>query len=116
MTDPSLELKCLSARISSLERANRRWKVGALLLFVTLVVAALLTGFNGYAQLKSPAVPQLVPDTVAAHEFFLIGARGEIRGRIGMVDGKPSLQFYDNTGKLWWYAPPKMGVVPVHVK
>jgi hypothetical protein len=33
-----------------------------------------------------------------------------------VIDDKPDLQFYDSADRLWWYAPPKMGVVPVKGK
>lgn len=113
MTDPNLDIARLSSRISALEKANRRWKMGGLLLFVFLMAAALLTGFKVYAQRSTP---RHIANAVAAHEFVLMGPHGELRGRIAVVKGKPALQFYDKAGQLWWYAPPKMGVVPVKEK
>lgn len=113
MSDPNLEIASLSSRICALEKSNRRWKIGGLVLFFFLMAAALLTGFKVYAQRSAPTH---IANAVAAHEFLLMGPRGEPRGRIGVIDGKPELQFYNEAGKLWWYAPPKMGVVPVKVK
>ncbi len=113
MSDPNLEIASLSSRISALEKANRRWKTGGLFLFIFLMVSAILTGYNAYAQRSTP---QHIAKAVAAHEFLLMGPNGEPRGRIGVIDGKPELQFYNEAGKLWWYAPPKMGVVPVKEK
>jgi hypothetical protein len=113
MTDPNLDIARLSQRVSALEKANRRWKMGGLFLFIILVAAASLTGYRGYAQRSMPGP---VSNTVAAREFVLMGPQGELRGRMSVVDGKPALQFYDSTGRLWWYAPPKMGVVPVKDK
>jgi hypothetical protein len=113
MTDPNLDIARLSLRISTLEKANRRWKMGGLFLFIILAVVASLTGYRAYAQ-RSTAGP--VSNTVAAREFVLMGPHGELRGRMSVVDGKPALQFYDSAGQLWWYAPPKMGAVPVKDK
>jgi hypothetical protein len=113
MTDPNFDLARLSSRICALEKANHRWKMGGLFLFVFLMAAALLTGFKVYAQRSAPGH---IAKAVAAREFVLMGPHGEIRGRIAVVAGKPALQFYDSAGQLWWYAPPKMGVVPVKNK
>lgn len=113
MTDPNLDITRLSSRISALEKANRRWKMGGLFLFIFLMAAAFLTGFKVYAQRSGP---RHVPKAVAAHEFVLMGQHGEPRGRLAIVAGKPALQFYDKSGQLWWYAPPKMGVEPVKNK
>lgn len=113
MSDPNFDIARLSSRISALEKANRRWKLGGLFLFIFLMAGVALTGFNVDAQRSAP---RHVANAVAAHEFVLMGPHGEPRGRIGVIDGKPALQFYDKAGKLWWYAPPKMGVVPVKAK
>jgi hypothetical protein len=113
MSDPNLAIANLSSRISALEKANRRWKTGGLFLFVILMATALLTGFKVYAQHSAPSH---IAKAVAAHEFLLMGPHGEPRGRISVIDGKPELQFYNEAGKLWWYAPPKMGVIPVKEK
>ena len=113
MTDPTLDIARLSLRISALEKANRRWKMGGMFLFIILAAAASLGGYRTYAQ---HTMPGPVSNTVAAREFVLMGPHGELRGRMSVVDGKPALQFYDSTGQLWWYAPPKMGVVPVKDK
>ena len=45
-----------------------------------------------------------------------MGQHDRMMGRIAVIDGKPALQFYNSAGQLWWYAPPKMGVVPVKNK
>ncbi|TAM78851.1 MAG: hypothetical protein EPN47_20960 [Acidobacteria bacterium] len=116
MTDPNLEIGRLSERVSALENANRRWKMGGLFLFIVFVAVASLTGYRAYAQLSAPSILKPVANAVAAHEFVLMGPHGELRGRISVIDGKPALQFYDSSGRLWWYAPPKMGVVPVKDK
>ena len=113
MTDPNLDIARLSLRISALEKANRRWKLGGLLLFVFLVGAAFLTGFKAYAQ-RGATRP--VPNTVVAHEFVLMGPHDRAMGRIAVIHGKPALQFYNSAGQLWWYAPPKMEVLPVKIK
>lgn len=113
MTDPNLDIARLSSRISALEKANRRWKMGGLLLFIVLVAAASLTGYNAYAQ---HSTLRSVPNAVAAKEFVLMGPHNRVMGRIAVIKGKPALQFYDSAGQLWWYAPPKMGVVPVKDK
>jgi hypothetical protein len=113
MSDPNLDIARLSSRISALEKANRRWKLGGLILFVFLVAAASLTGYRAYAQ---HSMVRPVAKAVAAKEFVLIGPNGGVMGRIAVIKGKPALQFYDSAGQLWWYAPPKMGVEPVKAK
>ena len=113
MTDPNLDVARLSHRISALEKANRRWKMGGLILFIFLVGAAFLTGYKAYAQ---RSMQRSVANAVAAKEFVLMGPHDRVMGRIAVIHGKPALQFYDKDGQLWWYAPPKMGVEPVKAK
>ena len=113
MSDPNLDIASLSSRISALEKANRRWKMGGLFLFILLMAAATLTGYNTYAQRSTP---RHIANALAAHEFVLMGPQGRVMGRIAVVKGKPSLQFFNKAGQLWWYAPPKMGVEPVKAK
>ena len=79
MTDPNLDIARLSSRISALEKANRRWKMGGLFLFISLVAAASLTGYKAYAQ-HSMARP--VANAVAAKEFVLIGPNGAPGGAL----------------------------------
>lgn len=110
MADSNLDIARLSSRISALEKENRRWKVTGLLLLVFLVATALLTGINTYAQRSAQ---RSVSGTVVAHEFVLMSSHGRILGRMGVVAGRPVLQFYTSNGRLWWFAPPKGGVVPV---
>lgn len=113
MGDPSLDIARLSSCISTFENANRRWRMNGMALFILLAIAALLSGYRAYAQRSAP---RSVPKAVAAREFVLMGPQGRVTGRIAVINGKPALQFYDNAGQLWWYAPPKMGVVPVKIK
>jgi hypothetical protein len=113
LTDPNLEFIRLSSRISALEKANRRWKMGGQFLFVFLAAAAFLAGFKAYAQHSAPSQ---IPSTLVAREFVLMGPHGHAMGRIAVIHGKPALQFYNSDGQLWWYAPPKMGVTPVRIK
>lgn len=113
MKDLTPNIIRLSARISALEKANRRWKMGGLLLFILLMSAALLTGFKVYAR-RSPAAH--IPSAVVAHEFVLMGPHGRALGRIAVIHGKPALQFYNSDGQLWWFAPPKFSTSPVKIK
>ncbi len=113
MTDPNRDIVRLSSRISALEKANRRYKLGGLFLFIILAAAAFLTGFKTYAQRST--TPH-VPRTVAAHQFVLMGPSGRILGRMTVIHGKPALQFYDSEGRLWWFAPPQIGVTPARNK
>ena len=109
MADLNLDMARLSSRISALEKANRRWKLAGLFLLVFLVATALLTGINSYAQRSTQ---KHVSATIVAHQFVLMSKHGRILGRMGVVDGKPVLQFYNSDGRLWWFAPPKFGTVP----
>ena len=113
MIDPNLDIVRLSSRISALEQTNRRWKLVGLLLLVFLTGTAFLTRFKAYAQRST--TPHVLP-AVAAHEFVLMGPSGHARGRMIVIHGKPALQFYDSAGRLWWFAPPKIGVTPTKIK
>ena len=110
MTDSQNDIAGLAARLSALEKANRRWRMGSLLLFVLLVAAVSLMGTRSFAGLD---VEKPAPKAVVAREFVLQDAQGNVRGRMTMMAGNPVLQFYDRDGQLWWFAPPKMGVLPI---
>lgn len=110
MAEQNVDIARLSSRIGTLEKANRRWKLAGLLVLVFLVGTALLTGIKSYAQLN---VKKPGGATVVAHEFVLMSSHGQVLGRMGVVHGKPVLQFYNSDGQLWWFAPPKSGVNPV---
>jgi hypothetical protein len=110
MNDQQDGFALLASRLSALEKSNRRWRLGSLLLFVLLVAAVVLAGpvsFAGHSEEKPGA------QAVVAHQFILTDAHGQVRGRMTVADGNPVLQFYDKEGQLWWFAPPKMGVLPV---
>lgn len=111
MTDSHLDISQLAARLSALEKTNRRWKMGSLLLFLALVATAFLTGPLSFAGRSSE---KAAPKAVTAQEFILKDSQGHVRGRMmTTVKGNPSLQFYDSAGRLWWFAPPKVGAMPL---
>lgn len=97
----------LAERLSSLERANRRWRLGSLLLFVLLAATVFLSGPLSFARHSATKASS---KAVVAREFILQDAAGNVRGRMAIMDGQPVLQFYDATGRLAWSAPPKGGV------
>lgn len=111
MSNPNTEVAQLALRIRALEKAQRRWKIASPLVLIFLVAAAYLTGARSYAaQFRTT---ESVPSSIAAHEFALMGADGQVRGRMRVVEGKPVLQFYNSAGELWWFAPPKIGATGV---
>ena len=100
----------LAARLSALEKANRRWRMGSLLLFVILVAAVLLAGPLSFA---GRSVKKSAPKTVTADQFVLTDLQGRVRGRMTVIKGNPVLDFYDEAGQLWWSAPVKVHTLPV---
>jgi hypothetical protein len=110
MTDSHNEIARLSSRVSALEKSNRRWQLGALLLFVLMVAAVFLTGPKSIAW---PGTKGPISKAVVAQEFLLTDSHGNVRGRMTMDHGQPILQFFNKAGQVWWFAPPKTGFLPV---
>jgi len=75
------------ARLSRLERQNRRMKLGIVAMLVVVVGLASVAAYR--------------PRVVAANEFVLRDELGRPRARLGFSDpGRPRLGFYDTKGRV----------------
>jgi hypothetical protein len=108
MTISEVDLHGMSERIRKLEIQNRRWKFASLL--VLLVFASSLT--MGLMAQERIAPPLVRAQTVEANAFLLKDADGSVRGRLVMRASKPTLEFYDEGGKVIWSAPANPKLVP----
>jgi hypothetical protein len=80
----------LARRVERLERANRRWRGGAILGLLLLASAGLLG--------QAPVVPGAAK-AVDAERFNLRDAAGHLRGSLGVTtDGTTSLVLYNTAG------------------
>ena len=95
----------LCQRMERLERSNRRWRLGALLLGLACLVL-LLAGFD-FAQ---PNV--MKARTVEAQSFVLRDADGQIRARMAIGDDGSRLTFFDEQGKVVSSVPLKAEMRP----
>lgn len=85
----------IEQRVALLERGLRRWKLTAA--GVTLVTLAAIGIGATERQSTNPVV-----DVVRAKRFEVIGAKGEIQGFLGTVNGNSDfgmLRLFDNEGK-----------------
>ncbi|WP_006786804.1 hypothetical protein [Thiorhodospira sibirica] len=88
----------IEQRLSQLEKElaaskrRHRWTLSVLLLILTL---GLLT--QGYS---SPGADQPPLHEVRAQQFVLVDERGNIRGRLGMIDNEPTLLLRDEHSEI----------------
>jgi hypothetical protein len=95
----------LIQRMERLERGNRRWKLAALVLFLSCLVL-LLAGFD-YPQ------PNLVKArSVEARNFVLRDADGQVRARMAISEDGPRLTFFDEQGNVVSSLPLKPEIRP----
>jgi hypothetical protein len=96
MTDA--DCKGLLARIMKLERQNRLWKTGVLL----MLLVTLLSLTTGVTAQGDPGV-RATKTSVEAQAFILKDSAGAMRGKM-TVDGDrhPLLEFYDLDGNVIW--------------
>jgi hypothetical protein len=95
----------LCQRMERLEKSNRRWRLGALLLALGCAVL-ILAGFD-FAQ---PNV--MKARTVEAQSFVLRDADGPIRARMAIGDDGPRLSFFDEQGNVVSSVPLRAEVRP----
>jgi len=96
MKASAIDIQGLAIRITKLERQNRRWKIGGLLM---LVLFTLLLAVNVKAQKGGKGSST---KTLEAQAFALKDADGTLRGLLGVADGKARLELYDTTGRVTW--------------
>ena len=97
MKASAIEIQGLAIRITELERQNRRWKIGGLLVLVlfTLLLAADVKAQKG-------AKGNSTGKTLEAQAFALKDADGTLRGLLDVADGKAKLELYDSAGRVTW--------------
>jgi hypothetical protein len=136
MNSSPLDVQTLAVRIEKLEAANRRWK-SASAIALLFVLSLLLLSTRHAEHVAAAAKPDRVdPDvlhvrTVEAQDFVLKDEDGHIYARLsfspqarvkknggtyllqdGAVPGQPSLQFFDDQGKVLWTAPSAAQFLP----
>jgi hypothetical protein len=97
--------KDLDRRIECIERANRRWKIAALLLAVGCLVLS-LTAFD------FPQPNVMTARSVEAQSFVLRDAEGQVRARMAISDDSPRLTFFDEHGNTIASLPLKPEIRP----
>lgn len=115
MSDNAPELHELLSRVGRLEKENRRFKRGALLLLAAAVTIGLMaqtkpqTPSTSSQKPKAAAKPApkpaeppppgpVVATTVEAQSFVLKDANGHVRAELAMMGSTPSLKFRDESG------------------
>jgi hypothetical protein len=136
MNSSQLDVQTLAVRIEKLEAANRRWK-SASAIALLFVLSLLLLSTRHAERVAAAARPDRVePDvlkirTIEAQDFVLKDEDGHIYARLsfspnakvkknggsyllqdGVVPGQPSLQFFDDEGKVLWTAPSAAQFLP----
>lgn len=97
------DLRALGERVEKLEIQNRRWKFGALVL--ALVLASSLTMAMAPFHSSKPSV--LRAQTVMTQNLELRNASGKVLARLTVNprSGRPSIELYNDAGKIIWRAP-----------
>jgi hypothetical protein len=136
MNSSEVDVQTLAARIEKLEAANRRWKSAtaiALLFVLSLLLLSTRHAERVAAAARQDRIEQdvLHVRTVEAQDFVLKDEEGHIYARLsfspnarvkknggtylledGAVRGQPSLQFFDDQGKVLWTAPSAAQFLP----
>jgi hypothetical protein len=100
-----MQINDLHQRVQCLERANRSWKVG-MLVVVTVCLMLLLTGFD----FPQPLV--MKARSVEAQSFVLRDVDGQVRARMAISDDGPQLSFFDEHGNVISSLPLKPQIRP----
>ena len=108
MTKTEIDLSELVERVGKLERQSRRWKLASILLLF-LLASSLATGLVAQERIEPPLMHAKL---VEAQTFVLKDADGIVRGQMRMKAGRPSVELYDQNGKIVWSAPPKAELMP----
>ena len=110
MSENARELYELLSRVARLEKENRRFKRGALvLLAIALSIGLLAQTKQAPPSQKPKARPPVKPveppppgpvvaTTVEAQSFVLKDANGHVRAELAMMGSTPSLKFRDESG------------------
>ncbi len=87
----------IEQRFEKLERQNRRLRLA----FIGLVALAAVAVVMGQVASKpaSQETQEKVQDEIRARGFVLVDGDGEVRGRMTVDKGRPSLELYDKQGQ-----------------
>jgi hypothetical protein len=108
MTTAEVVLPSMVERMQKLETANRRWKFAIVFLLLILASSATTDLMS-----QGRGEPPLVRATsVESQSFRLIDSDGTVRGRLGMEGGVPTLELYDQAGKVVWSTSSKPRILP----
>ena len=100
----------LLPRVEKLESQLRRWRVATVLMLILLAVVL----STGAAYSQRDGLLQVPASRVAARSFVLVGDDGStVYAHLTARDGKPVLNFYDESGKVVWSAPPRPSTKPL---
>ena len=80
------KISLMEARLGKVEQDNRRLKMALGVLFLPFAVVGLI----------GMAIPQQIPDVIAAHEFHVLDASGSPRARM-LID---RISYFDEDGML----------------
>jgi len=124
MNSSQTNLDLLAARVRKLEASNRGWKLLNALLLLCGVSLALM-GAKPADRIEPPVVRA---SAVEAREFILKDEAGHVyarltlnpsvpgtkqpNGRMYLIPGQATLQFYDDKGDVLWTAPTTPTMVP----
>lgn len=103
MDDNQADLRKLAGRIAKLERQNRFWKWGAVLMLVMLAFS-LVTGLRAQETAQAP----LRAKTIEAERFILRGADGSVQGQWAVTPGGGKLTLWSPDGKVIWSSEPRV--------
>jgi hypothetical protein len=97
------ETQSLEIRIESLEKQNRRLKLGALTVLIGFISVSLLGQTKQTkktapkAAAAAPAAP-VTPEQIEAHSFVLKDSNGKVRAELSMTGTGPGLKLRDEAG------------------
>lgn len=104
--DFDTEIRQLVNRVAELEAQCRRWKIGSL-----IVIVALAFSFGAAVRAQqNPLGPPVRQSgqTIAAQDFQLRDASGNLRGELSVANGQPRLDLFNIAGKVVWSTNPRL--------
>jgi len=104
MNSHDVEMHELLDRVGKLERQNRSWKIGSML--VILAIGISLTAAARAQQTPAQQNP-LRATTVVAQDFQLRDTAGVLRGELSISSGEPKFELYNAAGKVVWSTTPR---------
>lgn len=104
MIDNQADFQKLAGRIAKLERQNRFWKWGGVLVLLMLAFS-LVTGLRAQ---EAGAQAPMRAKTIEAERFILRGADGSVQGQWSVTPGGGKLTLWSPDGKVIWSSEPRV--------